>query len=135
MAAKPSSDFGLAGLLHQKGEGRGVDPAFAVGTQDSGADEALEAVKKASLEQEIEKTDAKQTPMPALRLPAALRPSNAPVKRNVQVLLPEDVADHLKYMAMCERTSQQNIMAAAITEAVRQWSATFEADISRESSS
>jgi hypothetical protein len=55
-----------------------------------------------------------------------MRPSEAMPVRNVQVRIPEPVADLLKVMALYERTSQQVIMERAITEVVRDWQANYE---------
>jgi hypothetical protein len=56
----------------------------------------------------------------------AMRPSEAMPVRNVQVRVPEPIADLLKVMALYERTSQQVIMERAITDVVREWHANYE---------
>jgi hypothetical protein len=138
VATRP--DLGLGGLLHRKGEGRGVDPRHAADEPPAEDDPKPPqgAARAPAAEGPPQQPPVTPRPpadrqqgqgallRPGARLPAAMRPSNATAKRNVQVLLPEEIADRLKFMSLCERTSQQRIMETAITAALVEWESTYQ---------
>ena len=118
-----------------KGQARGVDPQQATGEQSAQATPTEQAPVPTS--QQIATTTGEAgsrdiqsagqgSPARAAGLPFAMRPSEAMPVRNVQVRIPEPIADLLKVMALYERTSQQVIMERAITEVVRDWQANYE---------
>jgi len=135
MAAKPSTDLGLGGIVIGKGQARGIDPQQATGEHTQQARPAEQAEAPAS-QQVVTTTreaasseaqsEAQGSPARSSSLPFAMRPSGTMPVRNVQVRIPEPIADLLKVMALYERTSQQLIMERAITEVVRDWQENYE---------
>jgi hypothetical protein len=135
VAAKPSTDLGLGGIVIGKGQARGTDPQQATGEQTPPDRPAEQAPTPASQQvvtttgegasREVQNLGHGSQDRPS-GLPFAMRPSEAMPVRNVQVRIPEPVADLLKVMALYERTSQQVIMERAITEVVRDWQANYE---------
>jgi hypothetical protein len=135
VAVKSSTDLGLAGIVIGKGQARGIDPHQATGEQgpqDGPTEQAPAAAPQqvATATGEGASTEVQRvgqgSPARPNGLPFAMRPSEAMPVRNVQVRIPEPVADLLKVMALYERTSQQVIMERAITEVVRDWKANYE---------
>lgn len=137
-----SADFGLSDLMVSKGRARGGEPQDAVEINPTPED-ALEAVRLAAAAKTAQEGGAgglpvegrltvqqpDQTPLARQSgLPFAMRPSSAVPQRNVQVRLPEPLADALKAMAFYERTSQQEIMERAITDRIREWQTNYERD-------
>jgi hypothetical protein len=144
VAAKPASDLGLGGIVIGKGQARGIDPQQAIGeqTQQPRPVEQSPAPASQQVATTIEGTASNITsrqvqspgqgsPTHPGGLPFAMRPSEAMPVRNVQVRIPEPIADLLKVMALYERTSQQLIMERAITEVVREWQANYERERGR----
>lgn len=123
--AKPTADFGLGSILSpRKGEGRGVEPQNLVTDPVPTAEQALESLDKSGSAVDESAASTAQENGSASRqggLPFALAPSNATVKRRVQVELPEHIADGLKMMSMFQRRRQYEIVEELITSAVEEW--------------
>lgn len=135
MAAKLSTDLGLGGIVIGKGQARGIDPQHATVEQTQPVSPTQQAPGPASqrdlattgeaASREVQ-SSGQGSPARPSGLPFTMRPSEAMPVRNVQVRIPEPIADLLKVMALFERTSQQVIMERAITEVVRDWQANYE---------
>jgi hypothetical protein len=134
VAAKPSSDLGLGDIMIGKGQARGIDPLQAAGetrqearpepTAATAPQQALPATENGA--GGAQQSSGQVAPVRPNGLPFAMRPSDAMPVRNVQVRIPEPIADLLKVMALYERTSQQVIMERAIADVVREWQANYE---------